>query len=461
MTEARALLGQPRGLWVLASTELWDRISFHGMQALLVLYMVGQLLLPGHVEHIAGFAAFRSGIEAVTGPLSTQALATQIFGLYVGLVSFTPVFGGWLGDRALGRTAAVSLGALLMTAGHFCMAFDQTFLLAMLLLILGAGLFRGNLSPQLGELFPRDDPRRDAAFQIYGAAVNLGAFVAPLASGALGQALGPHAGFAFAGFGMLIGLAIYLAGGRWVGLTSSGRAATPGPRARIVHPPLKPGDGRIIAHLLALVPISALFWIAQSQVWNTYNLWVRDHVTLRFGAWTMPIPWLQSLDGLSPFLLLPPLLAFWAWRERRGAVADEPVRIAIGCFIFSAATFWLAASGLAAGADGRAPLWWAVIFQLTSNAGWLFFVPTMTALYSRMAPPAVNATLMGCNTLSVFLGTVISGRLGGLYETLSPGAFWALHAALVGLGGVLVLLIGARLRRAFAVAILPVRPPAR
>ncbi len=444
----RQVLGQPAGLWVLAATELWDRISFHGMQALLVLYMVGALLLPGHVEHIAGFAALRGAIEAVTGPLSTQALASQIFGLYVGLVYFTPVIGGWLGDRVLGRALAVSLGALLMTAGHFCMAFDRTFLPAMLLLILGAGLFRGNLSPQLGELYSAADTRRDTAFQVYGAAVNLGAFIAPLATGALGQAFGWHVGFAFAGFGMLLGLAVYLAGGRFVGLM-----APRGERAaRAPHPPLKPGDGRIIAHLLAMVPISALFWIAQSQVWNTYNLWVRDHVTLKFGGWTMPIPWLQSLDGLSPFLLLPPLLMFWRWRERRGAAADEPTRIATGCFIFSASTLWLAGAGLANGADGRAPLWWAVIFHLTSNAGWLFFAPTVTALYSRTAPPAVNATLMGCNTLSVFLGTVISGRLGGLYETLTPAAFWSLHAGLAGLGGVAMLIIGARLRRAFGVA---------
>jgi POT family proton-dependent oligopeptide transporter len=118
------IFGHPRGLLFIGLTELWDRISFHGMQALLVLYMVEQLLLPGHVEHIAGFGALRTIIEFVTGQLSTQALATQIFGLYVGLVYFTPVFGGALGDRVLGRTNTIALGALLMTAGHFCLAFD-------------------------------------------------------------------------------------------------------------------------------------------------------------------------------------------------------------------------------------------------------------------------------------------------------------------------------------------------
>ena len=439
------MFGQPAAVWVLAATELWDRVSFHGMQALLVLYMVGQLLLPGHVEHIAGFTAFRAGIEGVTGPLSVQALATQVFGVYVGLVYFTPVFGGWLGDRVLGRTAAVSLGALLMTAGHFCMAFDESFLAALLLLILGAGLLRGNLSPQLGELYAPDDRRRDMAFQIYGAAVNLGAFIAPLVTGALGQAYGWHVGFAFAGFGMLFGLVVYLAGGRWTGLTAARTART----ARPVHPELTAADWPIIGHLLVMIPVSALFWVAQSQVWNTYNLWAHDHVDLRYGGFTMPVPWLQSLDGLAPFLLLPPILGLWRWQARRGREPAEATKIAIGCFIFAASTLWLAAASLVVDAHGRSPLIWAIVFHLTSNAGWVFFSPIVTALYSRMGPPAVNATLMGCNTLSVFIGSLVSGRLGGLYETLTPGAFWALHAGLVAMGGLLWLLMGARLRRAF------------
>jgi POT family proton-dependent oligopeptide transporter len=239
------LFGHPRGLWVLAGTELWDRISFHGMQALLVLYMVSELLLPGHVEHIAGFAAFRQVVESVTGPLSVQALATQIFGIYVGLVYFTPVFGGLIGDKVMGRTAAVTIGALLMTAGHFCLAFDEAFLPALLLLILGAGLLRGNLSPQMGELYGRDDHRRDMAFQIYAAAINLGAFIAPVATGALGQVFGWHAAFAFAGFGMLAGLLIYLFGGRWVGMSGPGLVSAP------KAPPLTAADWRIIWHLLA------------------------------------------------------------------------------------------------------------------------------------------------------------------------------------------------------------------
>jgi len=137
---AAPVLSHPRGLYYLAFTEAWERFSYYGMTALLVLYMSQALFLPGHVEHVAGFAAFRAGLEAVFGRMSTLALASQVFGLYTGFVYFTPVFGGWIADRFLGRRRAVMTGAILMSAGQIAMAFDQSFLIALALLIVGCGL---------------------------------------------------------------------------------------------------------------------------------------------------------------------------------------------------------------------------------------------------------------------------------------------------------------------------------
>jgi POT family proton-dependent oligopeptide transporter len=196
-----------------------------------------------------------------------------------------------------------------------------------------------------------------------------------------------------------------------------------------------------VQFLLLLVPVASLFWIAQSQVWNTYNLWVRDHVALRFGHWTMPVPWLQSLDGLSPFLCLPTLLVFWRWQASRGREPNELTKMAIGCFLFPVSTFWLGCAGLFAWPGGRAPLLWAVAFHFGSNIGWLYFSPVVVALFSRTAPRGVNATMMGVYYLSVFLGSVISGRLGGLYERLTAFEFWSMHAALCALGGAMLLVI--------------------
>ena len=436
------VFGHPRGLVVLAGTELWDRISFHGMQSLLTLYMAEQLLLPGHVERIVGFPALKATIEGLFGHLTTQGLATQIFGLYVGFVYVTPTIGGWLGDRVLGRRSTVTLGALLMTAGHFCMAFDQSFLLAMLFLILGAGALRGNLAPQVGELYPQDDRRRVVAFQLYASMVNLGAFIAPLVTGVLGKVYGWHVAFAFAGVGMLVGLIIYLSGQRH--LTLAKPRAAGAPRA-----PLTPKERRIIWRLLALFPVGSLFWIAQSQVWNTYNLWVRDHIELQIGTFAVPVVWLQSLDGLAPFVCLPPMLLFWRWQANRGREPNEFVKIAIGCFIFSISTLWLAGAGLVTDAHGRTPLLWAVAFHLASNLGWLYFTPTVTALVSRAAPRSVTGAMIGASSLAVFLGSTISGRLGSLYEVLPASQFWTLHAALVGLGGVVFLIIGLSFAAAF------------
>src|SRR5437763_8858582 len=139
-------LGHPKGLFYLAFTEGWERFSYYGMTALLVLYMVNQLLLPGHVEHVGGFSAVRAGLEAIFGPLSTQALASQIFGLYSGFVYFTPLLGGMIADRWIGQRNAVVIGALSMSAGHIAMTFDQSFLLALLLLVIGSGFLKGNIS---------------------------------------------------------------------------------------------------------------------------------------------------------------------------------------------------------------------------------------------------------------------------------------------------------------------------
>lgn len=444
---SRRFLGHPRGLVVLAGTELWDRISFNGMKALLVLYMVEQLFLPGHVERIVGIEAFRVGVEAITGPLSIQAFAVQVFGLYMGLISLTPLLGGVVADQLLGRKGAVVLGGLLMTAGHFCMAFDASFLLALLLLILGCGLLRGNLTAQVAELYEPEDRRRAVGFQVYAGMVSLGGFIAPLVSGALSRAHGWHAGFAFAGVGMLVGLAIYLAGFKL--LPAEER------RARRVRVPLSPDERRKLRVLLLFLPICTLFWIAQSQVWNTYNLWVRDHVDLDIGGYIVPVPWLQALDGLAPLLSLPPLLLFWAWRARRGHEADEVGRMTIGCGLFAAAVLLLVCGAWIVDDAGRSPLLLAVAFHFVSNVGWLYFSPSANSLFAGSAPPSMRATMLGVYTLSVFAGSVISGRLGGFYEVLTPDRFWLIHAGVVALAAAILALFGRRLGAALASPSIP------
>ena len=436
---AGEFLGHPRGLWVLAGTELWDRISFHGMQAILTLYLAKDLLLPGRIDHVVAFGPFRHAIEALTGPLTVEALATQTFGIYIAMVYATPLVGGWIGDRFLSRRLTVTLGALLMTLGHFSLAFDQSFLFGMLFLAIGAGLLRGNLSPQVKALYPAGDRRQGDAFQLYSLSVSFGAFVAPLVTGTLAAFYGWHVGFAFAGFGMLIGLVIYLVGQRY--LSDEPRIA------RSDRKRLSPAERVRVGWLLSLWPLFVCFWVAQSQVWNTYNLWVSDHIDLNVGGFRVPVPWLQSLDGLMPAAAVPLMLAFWRRQARSGSEPAMLVKMGIGCLIFGASVLILVLASYLAGGSGRAPILLPIGFHIFSNIGWIYFSPVVSALLMTRAPEQTRGTFYGISALSVTAGSLISGRLGGLYEKLPASEFWLIHAAIVGAAGAVFLLIAGPLGR--------------
>jgi POT family proton-dependent oligopeptide transporter len=434
------VLGHPRGLLTLAGTELWERISFHGMVALLTLYMAEQLLLPGHIERIVGFAVYRHLLEALTGPLSTEALATQTFGLYMGLIYFTPVLGGLIGDRLLGRRYAVILGCALMTLGHFCMAFDQSFLVALLLLILGAGFLRGNLIAQVGGLYGDADVRLTHAMQIYYAVVNIGGFIAPLITGALGQAYGWHFGFGFAGFGMLIGLIIYLVGARNLPEGRPRRAATARPR-------LGESERSAVRSLVLLLPLLTLYWVVNSQEWNTYNLWARDHLDRGLFGWQMPVAWVQSLGSLVAVVLVPVVLRFWRYLALTGREPDEIGKLVMGCLIMAAFTAGDGFATLLYSGPHRVPFLWIVVTSVGEGFGYLHVQPVAIALFARVAPAAIKAMMVGVYFLSVFFGSLISGRLGALYEHWSATNFWLLHAAIVAAAGLMFPLFGRSLRR--------------
>jgi POT family proton-dependent oligopeptide transporter len=423
------LFGQPKGLWVLAGTELWDRISFHGMQAMLVLYMTGDLLVhPDRMAKIIGFGGYRAVIEGMTGPLTNVALATQTFGFYLMFVTGLPLLGGWLGDKFLGRKLSVGIGAGLMTAGHFFMAFDATFLFALLFLMTGAGMLRGNLSPQIKSLYPDGDPRETNAFQYYYFAVNFGAFIAPLVTSSVAAFYGWHAGFGVAGFGMLIGLVVYLAGSRHLPADSGRRTRTDAPDEP--RAALTASQKRRIWGLFALWPVGVAFWIAQSQIWNVYNVWVQDHIDMRVGSFVMPVPWLQSLDGLAPAVFTPITLALWALMARRGKEPDEFAKLAFGVGLFGVAVAMLGAGPLLEGASGKATVLLPVMFHIVSNFAAVWFAPVILAIFATRAPATWRGTLVGVNALSISAGSVISGRMGSMYEHMTPTGFWLTNASI-------------------------------
>jgi POT family proton-dependent oligopeptide transporter len=434
---SRTFFGHPRGLAYLAFTEAWERFSYYGMSALLVLYMVNQLLLPGHVEHVAGFAAFRGMIEGTFGAMSNQALASQIFGLYSGFVYFTPVLGGWLGDR-IGQRSAVVLGALSMAGGHLAMTFDRSFLLALLLLIVGSGLLKGNISAQVGSVYPPDDEaRRTRGFAIFSTAINFGAVTGPLLCGFLGQRYGWHVGFGVAALFMLGALAVYLSGYRYLPARVERRSVS--------ADRLTADDRKAVVALVATMAITVLAYIAYYQLANVLPVWLQEHADLNAGSFQIPIPWFYSIDPLVSILSVPLLFALWNRQARGGREPSALTKIAIGSFISGSAHLILVAGILVS--PGRVLWVWPVLFCAAQGVAFMYFWPTLLALVSRAAPAKINATMMGATFLTLFVANNLIGRIGTYYEKMTPMEFWALHAAIGTSGGLLMILFGKSLAR--------------
>jgi proton-dependent oligopeptide transporter, POT family len=437
---ARTFLGEPRALAYLAFTEAWERFSYYGMTALLVLYMSEALLLPEHVEHVAGFAAFRAGLESVFGPMSPLALASQIFGLYTGFVYFTPVLGGLLADRWIGQRNAVVVGAGLMSAGHIAMAFDVSFLLALVLLIVGCGLLKGNISTQVGSLYAEDDSAgRTRGFSIFSIGINVGAVAGPLACGLLAQLYGWHAGFGLAGVLMLLGLATYLTGYRELSASVSAH------HVDIPAGPLDRAQWRIVGALVVVMAITMFQSIAYYQNTNIALIWIDRSVDLNLLGFHMPVAWFNSIDPLVSIIAVPFLFALWRWQAARAGEPGELVKIGTGAWLTCGANLLLV---LACAMTRRVPLLVPIIYDVLLGIAFLYYWPTLLALVSRAAPPRLRATMMGTVFLSLFLGNITLGWLGGFFERMTALQFWALHAGIAATGGVLALLLRRRLERA-------------
>lgn len=435
----QTFLGHPKGLFFLAFTEVWERFSYYGMMALLVLYLVNQLLLPGHVENIGGFAVFRNGLESVTGPLSTIGLASMIFGMYTGLVYFTPVFGGLIADRWIGQRNAVVIGALLMSGGHITMAFDRTFLLALLMLVLGSGFLKGNISAQVGALYPRDDEAwRTRGFVIFSTGINTGAIFGPLLCGFLAQAYGWHYGFGVAAVFMLAGLATYLIGYRHLPAKVERRKQT--------NERLSSADWRVVGALIAVIAITVFQFASYYQLFNMFKIWIQEHVDLSVGGFSIPVPWFQSVDSIASVLAVPLLFAIWRWQASRRGEPREMTKIGIGAWL-AAVSYLILVVAIVLSPGGLIHPIWPVLCGTGMGIAFMYQWPTVMALVSRAAPASINSTMMGIAFTSTFVANLIVGWAGGLYEKMSPVQFWLLHAAIAATGGLVIMIFGRSLER--------------
>jgi proton-dependent oligopeptide transporter, POT family len=430
------LFGHPRALTFLFATEMWERFSYYGMRALLLLYMVKYLLAPQRAGAVVGLVPFRHALEFVFGPLAAQPFASQIYGFYTGLVYLTPIFGGLLADRVLGRRRTVILGAALMAVGHFMMAFEHLFLFALGFLILGNGAFKPNISTQVGALYAPGDRRRDRAFSIFYVGINLGAFLAPLVCGTLGEELGWHYGFAAAGVGMTTGLIIYLAATPALPKESFAKRAG-------AQPPLDRAAWQsIVALLLLFVPVS-LFWGIYEQQGNTIVLWASEFTDRRLFGWDIPVTWFQALNPFMIFAFTPFIVSLW---RRQGAREPFTVaKMAIGCFLAAAAYLIMVAAARVSAGTQASWLWlFGYFFVLT--VGELYLSPTSLSLVTKIAPVSLLSMMMGVWLATSFVGGFLAGYLGTFWSSMTKDRFFLMLALISALAGLMIALLNRPLR---------------
>jgi POT family proton-dependent oligopeptide transporter len=444
----RAFLGHPKGLAYLAFTEAWERFSYYGMQALLVLYLVNHLLKPENARNVALFDAFRG----LYGGIDGQPLASAIVGTYFASVYLTPIFGGLIADRLLGKRRTVLLGAVTMALGHFLMAFEVSFLFALLCLVVGCGLFKGNIASQVGALYKPEDLRRADAFQIFYLGINAGVIAAPLIVGTLGEKIGWHWGFGAAGVGMLISLAIYLAGQKYLPkehFDVPARAAK-SDGSKLERPKLGRDDWVATFALILLIPVMALAIVPNNQIFNAYLTWGDQSFDLVWRGEKLPTTWLVTLDAVVSVSFLALVALFYRWYGKRWKEPDELTKIIIGSAFSVGGMLCLFLAAATTPEGEKIGLFWPVMFHIVNSIGFAHMLPVSLALFAKLAPKAINATVIGLYYLAFFAGNSLVGYVGGFLSTMPVTSFWLLHAGFAAVSGAVFVLFKVFMGKRFA-----------
>jgi len=344
-----------------------------------------------------------------------------------------------LADRVLGQRRTVILGASLMAAGHFMMAVEPLLLFALAALILGNGAFKPNISTQVGGLYPPGDRRRDRAYSIFYVGINVGAFLAPLICGTLGEKVGWHYGFATAGVGMCLGLAIYLYALPLLPPDELHRAKA----AHIERKPLDRDEWRAIAALLVLFLPNTLFWATYEQMGNTTILWIDANVdrSIHLLGWTAQIPttWFLAFNPFMIFAFTPFVVTFWKRQAARGTEPLAITKMALGCFGVTAANLVKAFAAYHAGAELVSWLWvFGSIAVIT--VGELYLSPVGLSLVTKVAPARILSMMMGVWLATSFTGGFLAGFLGSFWSRMDKSHFFLMIAAISALAGVMIFL---------------------
>lgn len=437
----------PRGLYTLFFTEMWERFSYYGMRALLVLFMVDA------VKH--------GGMEL------TDQVATAIYGLYTAAVYLAALPGGWVADRFIGAQRSVWYGGIVIACGHFTLAIPrtETFYLGLVLVVVGTGLLKPNVSAIVGELYPEGGARRDAGFSIFYMGINLGAFLGPLACSALGEKVNWHYGFAAAGVGMVLGLLQYRLSVRHLGEAGRHPGHREGVRARDrllllvlvsaavlvvtlamagvirVNPvalaggakyaivavgalyflavflffDLDPAEKKRVVVIIILLLASAMFWSGLEQAGSSLNLFAERYTQRTFLNFNIPTGWFQSLGPLFIISLAPVAAAAWVTLARKNLDPSLPVKFAWGLILLGAGFLIMAGAGRFVASGHKVWPTWLLTTYLLHTLGELCLSPVGLSSVTKLAPRRLVGQMMGTWFLATALGNLVAGLIAGAF----------------------------------------------
>ncbi len=460
----RAFFGHPRGLGLLFVAEMWERFSYYGMRALVVLYLTKALAW-------------------------SDADAYRLYGTYTGMVWLTPMIGGFLADRYLGTHRALLIGGAIIAAGHFVLAIPgmTAFYVGLILVVLGTGLFKPNASTMVGQLYAAGDRRRDAGFTIFYMGINLGATVAPLVCSSLGERVGWHYGFAAAGVGMTLGLIAYAVGKPkylpGIGETRATNVGAAGSAAGLDS--LKAwhglvggavgfalgwvtgnGDwaavltGTVIGASIAMAILSSrgeelkrvialclivffvvFFWAAYEQAGSSMNIFADRHTNRTIGSFEIPTGWFQSIQPAALLMLAPVMAGLWQWLAARGKEPSTALKITMGLAVIGVAFLFMVAAGRGVDSGVKVSAFFLVATYTLSEVGELMVSPVGLSYVTKVAPARLGALMMGIFFLSNSAANKIAGMLAEVSARMSSQAsFYAIPVA-SSLGAALLMLL--------------------
>jgi POT family proton-dependent oligopeptide transporter len=412
------------------------------MRAILVLYLTNYLLLHPTVDGVWGYASVKHLLELIFNggdPLGVQPLSSTIYGAYTAHVYLTPFFGGIIADRWLGQRYSVIVGGIIMAIGEFVLMAPQAMFLGLLLLIIGNGFFKPNISTQVGNLYKAGDSRIDRAYSIFYVGINVGAFFSPLICGSLAEDpnYGYHWGFFAAGVGMVLGQLIYMFALRTL---PPDRIARVKASTETEKKPLTRQDwGAVIAIVLLCIPVT-FFWATYEQQGNTINLWAQDftnrHLIPGILDWEIPVTWFQAFNPFMIFAFTPLVVGLWGRQSKRGKEPSTVTKMALGLFLVAASYLVMAFAARITGVHEQTSWLWLLLFFTLITLGELYLSPIGLALVARVAPPQILSAMMGLWFITSFTGNMLQGYIGTFFSVLSKQDFFLLCAAIAAAAGV-------------------------